>query len=73
MLVGGKGSCTHPELTWTVGAGNMNPNDIYGFYVVDGDGLLICCSRDPNAPRNMTMVGNQIKITLTLTDTVDPA
>ncbi len=64
--VSNKAVTSWDQVTYTKGAGGTG-NSIYGYYVVDSAGNLLWAERDPAAPVDMSVDGNQYKVTPKLT------
>jgi hypothetical protein len=68
----GKAQSTANQLTFTIGANLPGPQNVYGWYLTDQDGILLGAERFANAPLIMQASGDNIKLTVTLTMSSDP-
>jgi hypothetical protein len=66
IAVGPRGQIQSASNTFTKAAGVV-PNDIYGYYVLDGGGSLLWAERDPAAPIPIHNAGDKYIITPTFT------
>ena len=62
VFIDPRASATHADVVWTHDGGGT-PNDIYGYYVVDGSGNLAWAERNASAPVTISAAGQTYTVT----------